>query len=283
MIAMFMAALMVMCLPFSVAAQGEMDVPVVAGETGNLAMEHTNLDALPSDELGGLTSQITIFDTVERWVDIAGEHAYFTTDTVETEVQDFTTYMFPAGAAIDPEQLTIGDLFQASLSVPVNGVTSIWNTYDCESLVGVGADAQTPHAMTAQYTADVEFDGKYYGVEASRVLELDSAGPAATQVGTPLNQVMATCDETCPSEVEMNDAFGGVWTDMKFVHGDLNGLDTFIVTGKQDGTNAVIADINRDGVFELADEISTGFQVTSDSGQALALIPGGSYDIYGLY
>ena len=290
-----MMALMLVALPF-VSAQEEMNVPVVAGTTSDVAMTHVDMDAAASTELGGLTGHITLFDTVQRWVKNAlGDNIYFTEDTVETEIQDFTMYMFPTGETVTPEIYTTGDLFKVSEYVEINGVSGMWNTNIVNS---EGADSQiaaTPALsgsavdVTLTNGVGLQWDATSIVVGNDARIVIRANEPDG-YVASGAHPILA-CDTNCPSELEVEEVFGGDWTVMSYIQDTYGTVPVTytMVAGQQslDGgvtfTDKVIADMNGDGVFEFS-SATNGFEVTAQSGQALALIPGGvSYDIYGLY
>lgn len=284
-----MAALMIMCLPFTV-AQGETDVPVVAGETSTVAMESITMDATPSTELGGLKGQITQTDTVQRWVDIGGEHAYFIEDVVVTDVQDFTMYMFPAFATIDPEVLLEGSSYKLSENIDLGNGFNIWETFLSQSYLGPAPDGQTPLDLTTEnmlYIGGLRWDAQDgEGPLAIGVVGRMREEGTAILVDTTIKDCTTDGVGICATAAELETAFTGTWTDLRYMSDTMPATTPFTATmmvGEQDGVFKILADIDRDGVFELADVVTNGYQVDAFNGDALALIPGGSYDIYGLY
>lgn len=261
-----------------VAAQDEFNVPLTAGETGEV--ELSTEDIAPHDSIGGLVT--TLISNFERFVSFGSANVYV--EGQQTPIQNYEVFMFEAGSPItDFSKLTIGSILTESENVEINGVSGVWQTkratYIIDDDVVITGDFNFSSGQTITLKDNSSFIVSSYSYDG---------GSFQTNGGQ--NWVACT-PATCPSASEVLSAIGITPTDYFTLTRGNTKLFATTATPRTDGTVTsgykFFTDWNADNqldfqpIVTVMDDIE-GFFVEAQSGVGLLLANEGTYDIYGI-
>ncbi len=262
--------IMLMSVSFVMAQDPIINSPVVAGEssTQDFDAEYTTLSAT----LGAIISQI---NQNFREVITFGGVEIFASESGGL-VSDFEVAIFPTGEPVNFLDVSYNGIFQTSEIVDIRGVNSSWDTLFLSSKTGEG-DFVVPMGIAGSPTSMTYADGDFisgYGANPMKCNGGDVTAPLVDCVdGVP----------PCPFLADLNEAYGvaGVTTFFKYQN-VTNDCDKIVVTFTSTtplGTWSII-DYNDDKVFDF--DYTDGYSVTSQSTQALGILPTGNYDLYAI-
>lgn len=272
-----MAMLMLSVLMFApmMMAQENLNVPVVAGQAVESDMIHLDVEAHSS--LGSIVAEISSY--FERYVDFAGLKLWMSSSNTNP---DFVAQIFPAGTVVGIVS-NLG-LYEQSEEVvlPNRTVTShVWNTNLVES------DMTVSGLVTQNYAVGDEMTWL-----SGDTIQILSGDPALGSVQVSLNggasENLVTGPPTAnfPTDSQILAYFGGSIVDSGS-QVESNGGPNVLYSVKIDGVRIDFIEPDADTSsfeFDIEGSVTTlvnGYSVDSFESNIVAVLPSGSYDIYG--
>lgn len=249
---------------------------VVIPEGDIISSDFITLEIVLSTTLGGLIS--TIGETIRETVNLGGVPVHIIEQV--NGISDFEILAFDSRISPNFEAMTIGTIFQTSEEVNVRGITSVWETYNVDTLLPA-YDDQSYVIATGTIFLDT---GHIYVSECTLSFIYgwdDGVG------GTGINTIGWTaCEdsENCPSVQELIDYgilnVGKLQYAIVVEMGDLVVLRMLTEGGSVIG---LLGDLNNDGQWNFVEFTASGYSVVSQQGQTLMLLPATeTFDIYAI-
>jgi len=249
------------------------NISVVAGETGIADFTATTSQA--DATVGGLVSQIV--ETTHRTVKLAGVTVLDRTNI--TQIKNFSFYLFNTGAQINHNNLVNGDVYQSSQNIEVRNVTGSWTTLKVNSTTIVPSGDKAA-ALNENFTSingtivkalSVDMGGAHTITFSNGTISVTQFDAATLCGGLTTGQAKTLSGSTSPK-----DTYCGQLGNVKVI--GVDGTSGAIPT-------RFIYDLDSDGDFnDMVDHttVVNGYKTSSINGQALALIPAGSYDLFAI-
>lgn len=255
-------------------AQSNLGVGINSGVTTVSDMNYSNISA--SETLGGLISKITF--TFERFVSFEGLKVW--RDLIVTPVKDFTVVAFPAGTNVDFNKLSDNGTFLTSENIEINGITGVWETKNINTKILNGPDVQDLSVLGDVMVLPY---GSHTWIQMTSDTITQGHFATAGDPDSVVDWADAMSNDMCPTNQDLLEIYGiNVLTKRSGAPGEFEGkiICQIGCAEKTDGYYYLInQNSNPQWVFYTP---LGGYGVGDIDGTVLAVIPIGSYDIYGI-
>ena len=280
----------VMCVSIS-AAQHEIGVPITAGDTIESTLGVSDISA--STILGGLVANVQT--TIERFVSWAGVKIYKDSTGSQQELE-FQLIAVEAGSEVDLNNIVFDSVFQTSeADADINGVVGTWNTnFATTGIAFPILDGQTASIVSQDITLDnteiVAWNTNFADGEIASLLLTNWKNTAGNvYAGGIANPVVQTCtDDICPTAADLEEYYSLSVSALSYVivtetdDGTILKTPILVASFIGDGVQYVMADMNSDGIISISDGLVDCYSTNAQSGEALMIMPAGTYDVYGI-